>query len=346
MAVESEPRAVRRRLPEKALKDFGGWLPIRRRAFFATPTPMSQPRDSFHDDQLINYLLGCLPEEEAERLDEESIVDDELAARLRLVEDDLVDAYASGTLTGETLQRFESFYLTSPRRRRKAAFARKFLTRIDRPAQRLSAVPQPAIVEPPTKAAPPARTFSFSWAHAAAAVLLLGMSILLLQHVNLRRELNEARREVSAASERANAMSVALEEQRKAVTGASQALADARAARPLATIALVLRPQTRGVGPVPVISIAAGSRTVPLDLEFEAAGPASYDVALKDPATNRIIWRSAPLSPQREGSRPVVSVGLPAALLKSQHYALDLFALHAEASPEFVGTYAFEVARQ
>jgi hypothetical protein len=307
---------------------------------------MSQPRDSFHDDQLISYLLGRLPEEEAERLDEQSIVDDELAARLRLAEDDLVDAYASGTLTGETLQRFESFYLASPRRRRKAAFARKFLARIDRPAHRLSAVPQPAIVKPPATAVSRARRFSFSWAPAAAAVLLLGMSILLLQQVNLRRELSDARLEVAAATERANAMSVALEEQRTAVAGATQALADARAVRPAATIALVLRPQTRGVGPVPVISIAAGTRTVPLDLEFVASGPASYDVALKDPATNRIVWRSGPVSPQREAGAPVLFIGLPAALLKSQHYALDLFALRPGASPDFVGTYAFEVARQ
>jgi hypothetical protein len=69
-------------------------------------------------------------------------------------------------------------------------------------------------------------------------------------------------------------------------------------------------------------------------------------VALKDPATNRIIWRSAPISPQREGVPPVLSIGVPAGLLKSQHYALDLFALHAGTSPEFVGTYAFEVTRQ
>ena len=58
------------------------------------------------------------------------------------------------------------------------------------------------------------------------------------------------------------------------------------------------------------------------------------------------MTRSAPVSPQRKGGPPVLPIGLPAALLKSQHYALDLFALHAEAAPEFVGTYAFEVTRQ
>ena len=45
------------------------------------------------DRHLASYLLGLLPEEEAERLDEASVVDDELASRLCGVEDDLVDAY-------------------------------------------------------------------------------------------------------------------------------------------------------------------------------------------------------------------------------------------------------------
>src|SRR5262245_58458661 len=103
---------------------------------------MSQSRESFPDDHLIRYLLGCLPEEEAERVDEESIVDDELAERLRLVEDDLVDAYASGTLTGERHERFESSYLASRRRRKKAAFAKSFLAGIDRQESRLAAVPR------------------------------------------------------------------------------------------------------------------------------------------------------------------------------------------------------------
>lgn len=308
---------------------------------------MSQSRESFSDDQLTRYLLGCLPEEEAERLDEQSIVDDELAARLSLVEDDLVDAYATGTLTADYRQHFESLYLGSPRRRRKAAFARGFLAKMDRPPQRLSAVPQPAIVVAPPKPQAAARGFSLQWAQAAAAVLFFGVSALLLQQVSLRRDLNDARRQATEATARANTISVELEQQRRAIAGATQALADARATRPIAAIALVLRPQTRGVGPTPVISIAYGSKTVPLDLEFfEAASAASYEAAVKDPATNRIVWRSAPLQLEHERTVPVVSVGLPAGLLKPQHYALDLFALRPGTPPEFVGTYAFEVARQ
>ena len=85
---------------------------------------------------------------------------------------------------------------------------------------------------------------------------------------------------------------------------------------------------------------------LPLDLEFETTDPASYEVALKDPATNRVVWRSAPVMPERDRRRPVVSVGVPAGLLKAQHYSVDLFGLRPGATPEFVASYAFEVARQ
>ena len=96
---------------------------------------MSLLRESGPDDQqLVRYLLRLLPEDEADRLDEMSISDDGLAWRLREVENDLVDAYVRGALTGETLQRFESSYLSSERRREKVRFAGSFLGALNRQA--------------------------------------------------------------------------------------------------------------------------------------------------------------------------------------------------------------------
>jgi hypothetical protein len=57
-------------------------------------------------------------EDEAERLDEQNLIEDELAERLRLVEDDLLDAYASGTLSADRRAGFETYYLASRRRRK------------------------------------------------------------------------------------------------------------------------------------------------------------------------------------------------------------------------------------
>src|SRR2546427_5799203 len=81
-----------------------------------------------HGEQLIvRYLLGHLPDEEAEQLDELGITDDSFVARVRAVENDLVDAYARGELSGDTLAQFESSYLSSPSRREKGRFAKAFV---------------------------------------------------------------------------------------------------------------------------------------------------------------------------------------------------------------------------
>lgn len=89
---------------------------------------MFSPDKQIDDDRvLIRYLLGLLPEEETERLDELSIVGDDFACRLREVENDLVDAYASGELSGETLAQFELSYLSSAGGREKVRFAESLL---------------------------------------------------------------------------------------------------------------------------------------------------------------------------------------------------------------------------
>jgi hypothetical protein len=89
---------------------------------------MFSPDKQVDDDRvLIRYLLGLLPEEETGRLDELSIAGDDFACRLREVENDLVDAYASGELFGETLARFELSYLSSAGGRERVRFAEALL---------------------------------------------------------------------------------------------------------------------------------------------------------------------------------------------------------------------------
>jgi hypothetical protein len=43
---------------------------------------MPLPRESPQDEQLIRHLLGALPDEEAQRIEEVCLLDDEAAVRL------------------------------------------------------------------------------------------------------------------------------------------------------------------------------------------------------------------------------------------------------------------------
>src|SRR6478752_799471 len=113
------------------MKDLAAVHPIRTSLGSAGPG-MTVSRESTHDSQLVRYLLGLLPDDESERLDQLSVSSDEVAWRLRLAEDDLVDAYVRGTLDAEAVERFESFYLSSEHRRQKVKFARTFVAAVDR----------------------------------------------------------------------------------------------------------------------------------------------------------------------------------------------------------------------
>src|SRR5262245_48151459 len=85
----------------------------------------------YSDEELERYVLGLLPEDAAIRLDEDAIADDEVATRLHTVETDLIDSYVRGQLAGPTRERFESHYLSSPRRRENVRLAASFARAID-----------------------------------------------------------------------------------------------------------------------------------------------------------------------------------------------------------------------
>lgn len=290
-------------------------------------------QDAAHDDELIRYLLGELPEDDEERLDEQSVVDDEFASRLRLVEDDLVDAYTRGALTAERKRRFEAFYLASPRRRDKVAFARRLQQAVEGDMAQAA----------PSGATPSRRNRWIPWALAAAVALCLGTGAL-VQHARVQAALTDARQRLGAADRQLAAVSSELAAQRRAAATAQQSLTQAQTAPPLVAVTLVLTPQTRGSAAAPVIAVAAASRTVPLALRVEDARAAPFSVELRDPGSNRIIWRSAPLAADHGSPATLVGVALPAALLKSQHYAIDLYT--TQPGRDFVDSYTFEAVRR
>ena len=320
--------------------------------------------ESGPDDQLLSqYLLGLLDEEQTDRLDELSIADDDVAWRLRAVEDDLVDAYVGGTLGADTLVRFESVYLSSDRRRRKVAEARAFLRAVDR-----RAVPAvPAIPSAVAEHRPPPRVgrrgTPTRWAIAAALVIATGAAAIVFQQARLQRPNPEAGAQVAVdvpprapeaqpqarvtdtprvAQERAGDTAARGAAGRSAA--ASRGSSDAAPVLPLA--ALVLFPQTRAAGEIPTLQVPAGASktaTVTLDLRLEVNDFPRYDVALQDPATNQILWRSGRVAPRTSGGSASVVVAVPASLLKPQHYALQLAGRRGAGKPETIASYAVEI---
>lgn len=71
---------------------------------------------------LRKYLLGELTEEEELAFEEQLLADDELFDLVLAEEDELVDDYLSGELSEAECERFDSYFLSTPERRRKLSF--------------------------------------------------------------------------------------------------------------------------------------------------------------------------------------------------------------------------------
>lgn len=328
---------------------------------------MTLPHASVPDDQqLVRYLLGLLPDEEAERLDEASIADDDLALRLRIVEDDLVDGYVRGRLPADTRERFESYYLASPRRAEQVSFAARLVRAVDRAAAKADAetsdvpiatgprlVERGAVPVSPVRARP--RFGLTPGLAAAAAVLLVLCGGLGIETLRLGRSLTVARSENAALDRRARALEQQLADQRAANQTVTQELASARASQPAPapttasgssaalTTALLLLPQTRAIGAIPTLTIPAGAERVTFELRLDANDFPQYRLGLQDPATNRVVWRSGWVTPTTSGDQASLSVAVPAMLLRPQHYSFELAGRGGSGSAEIIGSYTFQV---
>jgi hypothetical protein len=312
------------------------------------------------DDKLLRrYLLGSLPEADSERLHELSVSDEEFADRLDAVENDLVDAYVQRELSEEDLQQFKSFYLSSPRRREKVQFAEGLLE-LER---RVTTTPaslkrETAVPAPQAERAPRDRSwvgvlvprFGFGALAAACLALLLAGGYLLLQNRELRKQLTDAQsHQVSDQRAIVQELEGQLEQERSKKNEALQDLESARRSQlnldQLTIVSMVLPAPTRSPGPMPTISVHAGTDLVVLVLPLESDDFTAYRAELKEAGAGRTVWRSAKVTASQE-ERKSLSVSFRATLLKHQNYILKLTGIGGRDREEVVGAYPFSVVVQ
>ena len=297
----------------------------------------------FDDKYLVRYLLGALPQEDSERLDELSISDGDFAWRLRGIENDLVDAYVRSELDAETLDLFKSSYLASDRGRQKVAFAeglRLFQAKTAR-ANELSGRKFRWL------GLSPQRTLLQLGMAAVALAMFITAAFLFFDDIRVRREINGARLRHGSTDQRVQELERQLNEQRAANAETARQLEQARKSGPhlnaLKTLSLVLPPPTRGVSTIRVVTVHAGTDLVVMTLTLESSDYPHYRVTLKDPSTGKAVWTSPDLDSSPVGDKQGVSAGIPAELLKQQNYIAEVAGLPRGNSPRVVGDYPFRV---
>jgi hypothetical protein len=277
------------------------------------------------DEQVVRYLLGDLPDDETERLDERSITDGAFAERLRAAENDLVDRYARGQPLGAPLERFERACRASPYLGEKVQFASAWHAFTQEP--RLGRAPGRNDAAPTRRA--------WLGLAAAAALLVAGAGYLGVRNAQLRDEVGtlETRR---AAIEQLNA------ELQRDVDRARQTTP--APASSLVTATFLLSAPRRGLSTdMTTVSIPRGTGQVSLRLQVESDEYATFWAAVRDPVTTRHVWRSRDLAAEASGGDRIVTFTVPVETLLSQRYSVELFAVTAGGSAELVVQYPVRV---
>jgi hypothetical protein len=324
-----------------------------------------------NDAALLRYLLGALPVDEAEPIEEATVVDEDFAARLNAMERDLVDSYVRGELEGSNLAKFQSWYLSSPLRAQKIEVAKAILRIADAAAEdvsvgvpaKVAAIPEPVapVEASPTPAVSIAPKFSYGetsvsasqklavWRFgmfralpilgiaAAALVLLAALGYLSSKNKQLRKEVAETKKQSTALTAQLDNQQVA------AGTAGAGKSADglAHSIENVATATMFLPAPTRGASTIPKIDVPAGTGLVVLSLGLGSNDVDKYRAQLMSPTTNKVLWHSGLLRPGSDGT--YVSVAVPANLLRSQIYLIQLMHDAANGAPELLGTYPFRV---
>jgi len=332
-------------------------------------------KQPYNPELIRDYLIGALPEEELERLDELSFTDDTFVAALNAAEKDLVDAYVQNELTNEQVVKFRSHYLSSPLRLQRAEFAAAFKTITEGKSMPSDAIGQPALR---TTSAKTLDWFSvldalasrriLRWGTIAAAMVFLAVCVGLgIQNRRLRhqiattqsqlRDLEQHESELSkeVADQRSlisqNAIQKSEDEERLKETVTQEGNQQQRSLREpvkprLRSIAsFILTPQMRSVGTIPVVSLAPTTLNVRMNLNLEPNDYQSYKVVLVDSETNQVVWRSGKFDRQK-GSGDTIGVNLRAGLLKPKTYVLRLFGTSSVRPSEFITQYPFKVVQR
>jgi hypothetical protein len=332
-------------------------------------------KEKYNEQMIIQYLLGSLAEDDTERLEELYFLDDEFAARLNAVENDLIDAYVNAKLPGEIAERFDNYYLRSPKRRQKVKTARALHAYAE------NAVATGQVIINSGQSQTPAKsdwllsflsylpfTFPRLLLTAAALVLLAGIGWLVFERSRLRNQMDQAQATNIALEQHEKMLQEVLAQQRSANSSREKELESLRAERdrlereatvereagrsPAAptnpnNLPFILAAPTRTAGRVTTINLPPGTDNVVLQVELEPDDFPSYNAyLLSQPGKIPAGWKRARLKSRASGESKIIEIILPATLLKSQEYLLAVTGISDGGTAEGTRGYPFRVVKE
>ncbi|MDQ1522374.1 MAG: hypothetical protein QOE47_298 [Pyrinomonadaceae bacterium] len=290
------------------------------------------------EDQILlrQYLLGELEEEAQHSVEERLFTRREYLDEMLIAEDELIDSYLSGSLSGREAEDFTRHFLLTPERRLKLRFARSLKKYVSTAEDERS--PEPVNVAATEFAKRRSWTPAFlqHLRPAGYAPLLLAAALVLLVAYGswsliLFQQQQQQRAELEAEL-------IALN--RQPVQGAETT----PATTPPNVAALILtQGQVRSGSDLRKVVLDENVRGVQLRFDLPSDDFRSYQAVLQLDGDERLI-KIGGLRPRAEGDARVIVLNLPATLLAEGDYQLLLKgAGEAGGATEDVATYRFRV---
>jgi anti-sigma factor RsiW len=332
-------------------------------------------KESYNEQMMVQYLLGSLSEEETERVEELGFIDDEFAVRLSAVENDLVDAYVRGKLSGEKLERFNSHYLASPKRRKKVKTAQLFQTYAEDAVTTGKVVLAPGPSQTNAKSDRPFLrlthlpfTFPRLVLATAAIMMLVGIGWMIVELSRLRSQVDQAQERRIALEQREKELQEMLEQQRSASSAIEKELERVREEKDRLERQMALERQTtqsptllanlrfvpfklaapaRTTEQVTTLTMPSGIDYVVMQVELDPDDYPRYNaVLLTHPDKKPVGLRREKLKSKALGESRVIEIIIPATLLKPQEYLLKVTGISDRGVVEGERGYPFRVVKQ
>lgn len=306
------------------------------------------------DEELVrSYLLGELPEEEADRTEGRLLAEDELFELAEAVEGDLLAAADRGELTPAEKARVEQRLAASPEGRQRLALARSLNQAARRSQEAEGTAPSaPVVAFRPrsTVASSPAVRWM---ALAAGLVAVAGLSWYALEHPHGGESPPVIAREPPAPAQPVAPRSPAPAPVPPAAspTGVVATVGTVReehriAKRAPAKVLLQLALMTtRGAESVKRLDLPRGTEVVELQIATEGMEEfKSFDVAVQD-HTAQTVWERRGIEPRELDGVPSLVADVPADRLPSGRCEIKVQGLTPGRAPEDLSPLEVEVTR-
>lgn len=287
------------------------------------------------------YLLGSLDEPQQQELEQRLLTDETFSEELKIVEDELMDAYLAGRLTPSERKQFELHFLASPERQKDLHFSRVFKRYVadaairtdeEREADEERAtdkeIVSPFVAVPDLPPVPAQRK------RPALLYTILIICLLTLASGGLIYRLLSSRAPGREDIEQELAQLNELNRQRPTPPGTSPE-----------TYKTTLTPGlTRDAGATETLQIPAQSALIEVELKIPASDYATYQATINSESAEMYTVKNLRAAPEN-GSYLVRLYLLPKYLARGD-YLIKLSGVTSNGKIEGVGSYPFRVASQ